>query len=342
MKISIVYVSVLACIIIFIPFLLANSVTDDDAFPNANIVQTVYNPISHASVWKTHTIKVLDGDDIKNISVFDYLCGVVAAEMLSSAPAEALKAQSVAAFSFAMYRKETLDKNPNAKLEDKSACVCTNYQHCLAYMPKYAAEEKWGNEWFNKYWPKIESAVSEVLGKVIVYNSVPINAVFHDTSSGKTESAENIWGQAVPYLLSVDSPADVESAPYNSSCEFTAEEIESILISAGNSSLTLAKDPQSWFRIDLRSDSGAVMKISVGNSSFSGQEIRQFFGLRSENFDVEYNGENFIFTVRGYGHGVGMSQTGAIAMSKEGKNYAEILKWYYTGVDIVDYIWSQE
>ena len=81
-------------------------------------------------------------------------------------------------------------------------------------------------------------------------------------------------------------------------------------------------------------DGNRVKKIKIGNKEFSGVEIRTLMGLKSANFNIEVQDDNIYFSVLGYGHGVGMSQTGADSMAKEGKNYEEIIKHFYTGVEI--------
>ena len=163
-------------------------------------------------------VKVLHADTniVEDIPIYDYLCGVVAAEMSPEFELEALKAQTVAACSYMVYRMEGELSKPGLIEEHHGAYVCTDYRHCKAYLSKEDAKINWGDTYFNINYAKIETAVNSVLGEIITYDGKPANAVFHSISSGKTESAEDVWGLAVPYLVSVESYADTSAETYES------------------------------------------------------------------------------------------------------------------------------
>ena len=159
---------------------------------------------------------------------------------------------------------------------------------------------------------------------------MPISSVYHALSSGQTESAENIWGDEIPYLKPVSSESDKLANDYISTAVFNAEELKEKL----KKEITLTGDPSNYFGECVRTSSGTVKSIDVCSKSLSGAELRNLLDLRSANFEVNFQGDNFTFTTYGYGHGVGMSQYGANAMAKQGNNFKEILTHYYSGCKI--------
>ncbi len=271
---------------------------------------------------------------IEKVPLREYLCGVVSAEMQANYEGEALKAQAVAACSYTLYRYEYSKKYPDSENGHAGAYVCDDHTHCKSYQTPKEAKKRWGNDWYDKYYGNIESAVDQVYGQVITYNGEIINAVFHAISSGRTESAENVWGTPVPYLISVDSSADTTASGYETSVSFTAEEakrrLEEIDISVGD-------DISKWFEAPLLNSAGSVESVKVGGKAVKGTDFRKAFDLRSTAFSIRTENSKVIFTVHGYGHQVGMSQNGANELAKEGKTYAEILQHYYSGVKIQNY-----
>lgn len=305
-----------------------------------DIAPVAVYPVGTDREYADKKVKVLvSSGEVTQIPLFEYLCGVLSGEMPASYETEALKAQCVAAFTYMVYRMEGEKAHPGLISEHKGAYVCTDYTHCKAYISEQDAISKWGQEWYNKYWDKIESAVSSVLGKVITYDSKPINAVFHSMSAGKTENARDVWGADIPYLVSVESLADKESSSYESTVTISETDFESALIEE-NSGCDLTQEVSDWIGEIERTEAGGIKSIIIGGISFKGEDIRRIFSLRSSNFDLSFVDGNFIFKVRGYGHGVGMSQNGANEMALEGELYDEILKYYYKGTQIVDYEWE--
>ena len=159
----------------------------------------------------------------------------------------------------------------------------------------------------------------------MVYDGEPILAVFHAQSSGRTESAENIWSSALPYLKSVDSDGDRNAPNYETTVRLPAKEVLSALCGKKT-------DAAAEIRILRRTDVGTVAEVQIGRTLLSGREVRERLGLRSANFTVKREGDTFLFTTYGYGHGAGMSQYGAAFLAENGKTYREILKHYYTGI----------
>lgn len=257
----------------------------------------------------------------------EYIISVLAGEMPASFETEALKAQAVAAFTYAYRRKisgDTDEKHIGAEL-------CTDSTHCKAYADKDAMKEKWGKE-YEKYLNKITDAVDAVYGQIMTYDEEPIDAVFHAISSGKTEAAEDVWGNEIPYLVAVDSATDEATDGYLTKTEVSREDFIKIL-SEFNEEAEFDGDENTWLKNISRSDSGGIITAELCGIPVSGRNIRKLFQLRSTNFELSYSDGNFLFTVKGYGHGVGMSQNGANALAKGGYTYSEILKHYYTGVD---------
>jgi stage II sporulation protein D len=180
---------------------------------------------------------------------------------------------------------------------------------------------------------KIMSAVTATDGMVVYYDDQPIQAVFHAASSGFTESAEDVWGKAVPYLTSVESPGEDVSPSYYGRVEVNPEEFKSVFLKA-HPKAVFPSDLSKWFSSEIRSKAGGVITLLAGGVEVKGDEIRSMCSLRSTNFTVEAENGLLVFRTIGYGHGVGLSQYGAQALAQQGKGYEEILKWYYTGVTI--------
>lgn len=262
---------------------------------------------------------------IKEMDIEEYLMGVVCAEMPASFEKEALKAQAVAARSYAIYRME----NPSG--EHTGAAVCTDFAHCKAYKKIETAQKEWGKD-ADKYSEKIKQAIEETAGEILTYNGEVALAVFHSQSGGgRTENSSDVWGGDVPYLVSVESHGEENAPNFYSSAIFSFEEFKEKILSQ-NSEAKL-NTPEDIGKSEI-SEGGSVKSITIGGVDFTGREIRTLFNLRSSCFKIFADGENVRFEVTGYGHGVGMSQYGANTMAKEGFDYKKILTHYYSGTQI--------
>ncbi len=287
--------------------------------------------MQNISEYADAVIKVNHNGIVLDIPLFEYICGVVSKEMPASYEKEALKAQAVAACSYTVYRMEAVKDSPGLFPEHGGAYVCTDPNHCKAYADSTEQRSMWG-ESYEQNSAKIQAAVSEVLGYILTYEGEPANAVFHAISSGKTESAKDIWGSDIPYLISVDSRQDELSEGFETTLTLGKDEA----LSAINT--YMGKDFDELTVGDIkRTEAGSVKEIILCNESFSGAAIREIFALRSENFSVTQTEDELTFTVKGYGHGVGMSQFGANQMAKEGATYSEILRKYYNGTVLQKY-----
>ncbi len=262
---------------------------------------------------------------VHTVNLEEYLCGVVAAEMPASFEPEALKAQAVAARSYAVHKKNGINS------DHTKAVVCTDPNHCKAYLTKEELARKWGQD-TEKYSEKISNAVFSTSGEVITYKGEVALAVFHSQSGGgRTENSADVWGGDVPYLVSVESHGEEEAPNFYSTVVFEFVEFREILEkNIPGIKIISAKD----VGVTETNESGSVAFVNIGNKKISGKDMRTYFKLRSSCFTIKADDNNVTFEVTGYGHGVGMSQYGANAMAKEGADYKKILTHYYTGTKI--------
>lgn len=236
----------------------------------------------------------------------DYIIGVVAAEMPASYNSEALMAQAIAARTYAL---RELEKNPSVPLTSIGQ----------AYISQDTMRERWG-ESYRELYEKVRAAVSSTEGMIITYDNEPILAAFCASSGGVTEKSENVWGSALPYLTAVDSHWDSAADGFTQTKAYTEGELDSLLGGV----------PE----IQAKSQSGYVLSARVGGKVLTGMQIRQKLSLKSAAFDVKHADGKIYITTRGYGHGVGMSQTGANGMAEEGNSCRQILAHYYPGTEI--------
>lgn len=276
---------------------------------------------------KSQTLRFLTAEGtVEELTLEEYLWGVVAAEMPAAFQSEALKAQTVAARTYA-YRQKKLgvDQHPQAE-------VCADHTCCQAYLTREQVRENWGED-AGLYEEKIARAVSETDGLLCLYEGEPIDALFFSSAAGVTSDAVEVWGAEVPYLRSVSSPEGEEVPGWQTLVTFTPGEFAARFRETWPQA-DLTGEPETWFSQPTLDPSGAVAAITIGGVEVTGLQARQALGLRSAHFTVEPSGELIRISVTGYGHGVGMSQYGANALAKEGKNFEEILKWYYTGITV--------
>lgn len=266
-------------------------------------------------------------DKVKEMKLEEYLLGVVPAEMPPSFNTEALKAQAVAARTFIINREKADNKDTH-----KGATVCTDSTHCKAYITEEEALKKWGDDWKNQYKDKIKNVVYDTSGTIVTYNDEPISAVFHSTSSGKTENSEDVWQTALPYLRSVVSEGEEKSPRYNSNVTLSFDEFKN-KFKEKYPDAKFNDKKSDWIKNIKYNDTGSVKTIDIGGITVKGTDVRTIFSLRSTNFKIEID-DNVEFSVIGNGHGVGMSQYGANYAAENGYSYDKILKKYYQGVEL--------
>ncbi len=251
----------------------------------------------------------------------EYLIGVVAAEMPYTFNSEALKAQAVAARSYFMYKLE------NGSGHD-GADACTSYSHCAAYISEQGLIDKYGKDTAKKVLKKIGDAVRSTAGEIITYKNKPALALFHSRSWKYTEASENVWGGKLPYLVSVSTPeADSISTVTVTESELAKlfDSTYAVKVNTSEKKPTLTSE---------KNTSGRQSSLFYSGKELKAKKLRTLLGLKSCDFEYEKTADGYVFTVHGYGHGVGMSQYGANEMAKNGSTYKEILTHYYSGVKI--------
>ena len=278
------------------------------------------------------SVYIQETKKVELIELEEYVKGVLSGEMPAAFEMEALKAQAVAARTYAVARMSAYGSEGHPNHPGASLCDTVHCQVWYSVEKLRTIKEK---NWMRDYWPRIEKAVHETDGLIMTYGNKPVDQpLYHSTSGGKTENSEDVFASAVPYLRSVASPYE-ERAPY-----FTEE--RSIPVATFVSKVKgkykdctiSASTVASSLKLIERSEGGRILNLQVGNKVMTGREIRDLLGLRSANFRITVKGSEMIFNTVGYGHGVGMSQWGANGMAEKGHQFEEILKHYYTGVEI--------
>ena len=281
---------------------------------------------------KYQKIKLLHTEtgEIEEFDMNEYLYGVVSAEMPASYEKEALKAQAIVARTYTIYQA----MNNGSKHEN--ADICDDYACCQAWISKEDRFAKWNENEAESNWQKIVECVDNTTGKIILYDEKPINAFFHSNSGGVTESSVNVWGGVdYPYLKSVETAGEDGYKQYSSQVQLSKQELQDKL-KEKYPDCEIDFLQENCIQILEYTTSGRVKTIKFGNKEIAGTEARTILGLKSTNFSFSINGDTVIFEVTGYGHGVGMSQTGADTMAKSGANCEEIIKHFYTDVEITE------
>ena len=276
---------------------------------------------------RARTVRLLQKDGtIVELTMEDYLWGVVAAEMPASFEPEALKAQACAARTYTAILQSKSEK------KHLSADICGDSTCCQAYIAREDAQARWGVN-AKTYTRKIQEAVNSTDGLGVLHGGKPIQALFFSSAAGKTVDAVEVWGNQVAYLKSVSSPEGPEVPNYNSKVVLSPTEVQE-KAQAAYPDVNLSSDPGTWFGQPVLGRSGSVSSLLLGGVTLTGGQVRNLFGLRSASFTVQWDGTNFTFAVTGHGHGVGMSQYGANTMAKNGSTFRDILSWYYTDIEV--------
>lgn len=276
----------------------------------------------------TQTITLWYNEELREMTLREYLIGVVAAEMPAGFPEEALKAQTVAARSYALYKLSLYDGK--AQEAHHGAQLCADSGHCEAFVDLAVQASQLWSEGAEVYAGRIADAVKQTDGWVLTWQQEPIAAVFCAASGAMTETAEDIWGAALPYLVSVDSPGGTECSRYYGQISIAQADFAAI-VKENYPDAELSGSPEQWIGKVERSPAGSVLQLELGGVSLTGREMRSLLGLNSSNFTLRVQDDQLIFETEGYGHGVGMSQYGARYLALAGQNCEEILAHYYPG-----------
>jgi stage II sporulation protein D len=257
-------------------------------------------------------LRVKAGGDVKDLRLEDYVAGVVSGEMPASFPAEALKAQAVAARSYALTRKI------EAQVAGRAFDIGTGVLHQVwAERPSAAAR----------------AAADATAGEVLVSGRDPVEAYFHAACGGRTESGVAALGRDLPYLAPVECGKCGGAPGVAWTLRLSAAELARAAGLAGKATAA---------RVAARTATGRAEKVEVtasGRTAAVGAvDLRQRLGferLPSLAFDVREDAGAFVLGGRGRGHGAGLCQWGAAALAREGASYREILARYYPGTDVV-------
>lgn len=258
-------------------------------------------------------LSVIDGSTPVVGDTYEILCRVVQNEVGNSTEWESTKAMAVASYSYIKYYNDYLGRAPTLRLSSVEP----------------------GD--------RVKACVKEVLGQAVYYNGQYANCTYFSISCGVTTTAQSVWGTTqYPYLVSVDSSIEegysYSWSPFSKDYTYTPEQMAERMNSALGTNLDPANDdPATWLEITSRTDGKYVGTVRVGNTTTTGRKIREsILGLRSHAFDISYDADSRIFTVTtyGYGHGVGMSQTGSMLYARQGWTYVQILNHYYPGTTV--------
>ncbi len=313
-----VILTVLSLLIVLLtPFCAFSTAQPDAAAPSTDNTAAEDNtPAKTTAVFK---IKNTQTGDIVEMDELSFVISIVSCEMGASSPAEALKAQAVAAYTYYYKQRVAAEDGIFSNVPDTF----------FTYGTEAGMRERWGNN-YQKNYTAIQQAAEAVKGQLILYNNEPITACYHAISAGLTENASDVWGGDYPYLTPVDSVGDLTAEGYETTASFTPDELKALLQKADNS-FSPSDDPAAWCGTPETTGSGFVKNLTICGTAFKGTALRTALSLRSACFTVRYSEEKFLFTVRGYGHNVGMSQMGAKYMANAGADYKEILTHYYPG-----------
>ena len=278
-------------------------------------------------------VKITSTGEIKEVTINDYLKGVLPSEMPPEYEIEALKAQAVVARTY-LYQKIASGGHGDSD-------ICDNAAHCQAYynteriLQIWEKSKGWDKETRDIHAEKVARAVKETENIVVTYNDKYIRAYFHACSGGKTENVSNIWGkQNIPYLVSVESLGEQDYKNYSSQVKVSVSQLQEKLNDDQSIKCKINLDRGDIVKILSYTDTGRVDKVEIGGVVYTAEKLRTLLGLRSTNFNVEYENGEVIFSVIGNGHGVGMSQVGANYYANQGYTFDKIITHYYTGVDI--------
>ncbi|MGM8364794.1 stage II sporulation protein D [Virgibacillus sp. W0181] len=315
---AILFVSVLVIIIVVVPTLIVIPFIKDG---NQQVVPTEQEAIP--------TVKQADSpfsvavmrsvsDEIEDVPLETYVTRVVASEMPAEFEVEALKAQALAARTYIVNHLMHNEADVEPDVTDT-----TKHQ---VYQNETELRERWGSD-FDWKMEKVRNAVYATQGEILTHNQAPITPAFFSTSNGFTENSEDYWENELPYLRSVESSWDKDSPKYLDQKVFSIQKVEESL----QVDLPEALPMQAAI---TRTESGRVAELTLADHTISGRDVREKLDLRSSDFSIEQKNGHFVFTTKGYGHGVGMSQYGANGMAKEGQNYKNIVSYYYQGVEV--------
>ncbi|MCL6636204.1 MAG: stage II sporulation protein D [Peptococcaceae bacterium] len=272
---------------------------------------------------------------IVTLPLEDYLVGVVAAEMPAGFPPEALKAQAVAARTYALKR---LAAGGVANPSHPGADLCDDPRHGQAWLSREELKSRWGTVRYYHYYYKVKQAVDETRGQVLTYQGQLIDPAYHASCGGRTENSEDVWKFQAPYLRSVPCPYDADPQPVQSA-SFSLEQVDQALgtsLAAVPAASGGSGKAAGEIKVLEKTATGRPKTLLIGGKQFPAVAVRDLLGLRSTSFTWQVEGGRITFTTTGHGHGVGLCQYGAKGLAEHGYSYRTILGHYYSGVEITE------
>lgn len=276
-----------------------------------------------------------EAEEVVTLTAEEYIEGCISAQIPIDYEQEALNAQASAAATYALRLISDFRDNSTVSFTGKNgerADLSDSTALCQPYFSYEECKEQYGED-YGLYYPNIKKAAIYGLSHIITYENEPIYSVYHSVSTGETCNPEIVWGRSLPYLKPVKSEWDKGYINYECVNEMTTEKARALLV-AYKSDIEIPADFGKWFSEFNVNESGYVISVKIGKTTFSGGDVWRIFGLRSPAFTISYSDNIFTFTTKGYGHGAGLSQYGANEMAKSGKTAKEILEYYYSGVNI--------
>lgn len=292
------------------------------------MLDNVITPEQELHSGKNVQVYNMETDEVMTLDLEQYLVGVVAAEMPAGFDVEALKAQAVAARTFTVSRMN--NPNPNVTALDARAQLSTSPQTCQAWISEEEQQKRWGKD-YKAYHRKVVQAVGQTAGEVLRYDGTLIEPLYHAScGGGRTEDAQEVWGNAKPYLVSVECghPDDPHTQQQTT---MSLREMEQKL---GVSDAVTAGSFGDFMQLISSTASNRVQTVCVGDKMISGTQLRSALGLKSALVSWNISGDSITFTTNGYGHGVGLCQYGANYYAEKGDSYKRILAHYYPGTEL--------
>jgi stage II sporulation protein D len=256
------------------------------------------------------TVKNSLNGEIFTAPANEIIAQILEAEMGSHYHIEALKAQAVAAYSWLLCSGAATGATPSAPLKVAKANAI--------------------------------NAANAVAGKVVLYDGKVAQTAYHGSSAGHTANSEDIWSSRIPYLVSVDSSVDKNAPKYQTIITYSSVDLAAKVREATGIDLNKISDKNQWFKCTYDENGVYVKTINIGGTVKKGTYFRTDilkYSIRSSAYTISYNSldDKFTIVVKGNGHGVGMSQTGANAYANSGWTYEQILKHYYKGTTLGTY-----
>ena len=307
-------------IIIIVILLIPNALFSFfDTEKTTSLLPVFTNETQATSPSKTQqTLLIKNDSNIVEMDIESYVLCVLLGEIPANFEEEALKAQAVATRTYTL--RKVIRQMKHAEYD-----LCTDASCCQAYM---TIEDYLSSKGDEQDLNKLRNAVAQTEGPVLTYNGSIIEATYFSCSGGRTEDAVDVWGEAVPYLQSVNSPGEENARHYSSEIILTKEEFLQKLDLPENTSCNTSNLMITY------TNGGGVNTVCIGGKTYSGKELRSLLSLPSTAVSIEFNDKTVTCTSKGYGHRVGMSQYGADAMAVSGKTYTQILYHYYPGTKL--------